>query len=294
MSPLAAMLRSPIGRSRIATPGALVLSVDWAYGPGDTGTHIMDNGNLSRWGGNNSETIIDVVTAASVAAAAGIPGYSGMNLLRLRTRGSAFGQVVKDNMVPASTSHVIDLWTINNAARWSYHGCGHNIFRAEGTEFQIQSFGRYGGEGDGDGTWKLNVQHDFGLYPYPNQHWQSPALTNGALYRIKQHIEYNPADGTQWRAWPRIYNASNVLIHTAADFTNSNGTNNLAAFYDVAGVNRYSRLGYGEGVAVESARQFGLGLEGATHATGYDPASPAYTYYGKLRVTLGDFTSSLD
>jgi len=273
------------------TGPSLVFESNWSNSTGDLEAAVTDGGLWTRFGPALTDRM-GVVTAASVDADTGdLAAYAG-NVFRARTRDINYTQIMVEDVVPASTDHYIRYYTRNDAARRSDHGSCHNNLRSGSDEFQIQADGRYGGADDTVLTWNHGIQLDYSTYGWPNHRWMSPNLDKGVWYRIELYIEYNPLDGTQWRAWPRIYSLAGALLHDAADYVNSTPTAGLDAYYDVGGVDRWNTLGYGNGVSTAAARHIGIGLEGAADAAGYDPVTPAYTYWAAFAVSTSGWVGA--
>jgi hypothetical protein len=265
-------------------PVGAVWSSDWSTGTGSTAAALLDGGRWSRAGGSG----FDVVSAASVGLTAVVPSYTG-NVGRARIRQASWGQVQVDHVVPASTSHTITYLFRNSAARRNDHGAGHNILRFGSNEFQILADGRYGGES----SWQAGVV--VFSAPYPHGRVRSPALQNDVWYERETFIEYHPTNPVLYRAWPRIRRADGQDIapgireYDARHFSNAgevSATTTLAQWY-AASASNWSTLAQGDGPNAEAARHWGIGTEDPMDAAGYDPPTPAFIYYARVRVSLG-------
>lgn len=265
-------------------PVGLVFESSWSSGTGTSASALLDGGRWSRAGGNG----FDVVSAASVGLTAALPSYTG-NVGRARIRQASWGQVQVDNAVPASTSHTITYLFRNSAARRNDHGAGHNILRSGSNQFQILADVRYGGAT----TWQAGVTVFSAPYPYGRM--RSPTLQNDVWYERETYIEYHPTNPVLYRAWPRIRRADGQDIapglreYDARHFSNAgevSATTTLAEWYAMS-ANNWSTLAQGSGASPESARHWGIGTEDPMDAAGYDPATPAYIYFARVRISLG-------
>jgi hypothetical protein len=265
-------------------PVGLVFESDWSTATGTTASALLDGGRWSRAGGNG----FDVVSAASVGLTAAVPSYAG-NVGRARIREASWGQVQVDNAVPASTSHTITYLFRNSAARRNDHGAGHNILRSGSNQFQILADVRYGGAT----TWEAGVTVFSAPYPYGRM--RSPSLQNDVWYERELFIQYHPTNPVLYRAWPRIRRADGQDIapgireYDARHFTNAGEVStatSLAQWYAMSASN-WSTLAQGSGSSPEAARHWGIGTEDPMDAAGYDPATPAYVYWARVRISIG-------